>query len=228
MLTLTGSNGESSSAVNQTIWAFSAHHVRRLTGLSLGQLRYWDLTHFFCPQYASDNRRDPFSRVYSFRDLVGLETLAQLRRRQKVPLQELRKVNAWLRKQYDTETPWASLNFSVEGRRVFVGQPGGQGFVETVSGQQVVLVRLQEVVRSLERRISRLRKRRRQQIGSIERHRFVARNAPVLAGTRIPTAAVWQLHKAGYRARAIIREFPTLKLRDVSAAIAFEQQRQAS
>jgi DNA-binding transcriptional MerR regulator len=214
--------------VNDIIWAFSAGHVCRLTGLSLGQLRYWDRTKFFCPQYASDNRHDPFSRVYSFRDLVGLETLATLRKRNKVPLQELRKVNSWLREQYETETPWASLTFAVEGRKVFVGAQQNQSFVEALSGQEVVLVRLKEVVRKLEERIGQLRNRPRQEIGAIERHRFVARNAHVLAGTRIPTVAVWQLHEAGYPPRAIIREFPTLKLRDVNAAIAFEQQRRAS
>lgn len=214
--------------MNDIIWAFSAGHVCRLTGLSLGQLRYWDRTKFFCPQYASDNRRDPFSRVYSFRDLVGLETLATLRKRNDVPLQELRKVNSWLREQYETATPWASLTFAVEGRKVFVGAQHSQSFVEAISGQEVVLVRLKEVVRKLEERIGQLRKRSRREIGDIERHRFVARNAPVLAGTRIPTVAVWQLHEAGYRPSAIIREFPTLKLRDVNAAIAFEQKRRAS
>jgi DNA-binding transcriptional MerR regulator len=214
--------------VKDIIWAFSAGHVCRLTGLSIGQLRYWDRTRFFCPQFASDNRHDPFSRVYSFRDLVGLETLATLRKRNKVPLQELRKVNLWLREQYQTETPWASLTFAVEGRKVFVGAEPDQPFVEAVSGQEVVLVRLKEVARRLARRIGQLRKRSRREIGTIERHRFVARNAHVLAGTRIPTLAVWQLHEAGYKPRAIIREFPTLKLRDVNAAIAFEQQRRAS
>jgi DNA-binding transcriptional MerR regulator len=214
--------------VNDIIWAFSAGDVCRLTGLSLGQLRYWDRTRFFCPQYASDNRRDPFSRVYSFRDLVGLETLATLRKIYKVPLQELRKVNLWPHEQYETATPWASFTFAVEGHKVFVESQPNQPFVETVSGQEVVLVHLREVARRLERRIGQLRMRARREIGAIERHRFVARNAHVLAGTRIPTLAVWQLHEAGYKPRAIIREFPTLKLRDVNAAIAFEQRRRAS
>lgn len=227
-LTRTQAIHQSSVVVNDIIWAFSADHVCRLTGLSLSQLRYWDRTGFFCPQYASDNRRDAFSRVYSFRDLVGLETLATLRKRHKVPLQELRKVNSWLRQQYETATPWASLTFAVEGRKVFVGVEDNRLFVQAVSGQEVVLVRLKEVVRNLERRIGQLRRRSPREIGTIERHRFVARNAHVLAGTRIPTVAVWQLHEAGYRPKAIIGEFPTLKLRDVNAAIAFERQRLAT
>jgi hypothetical protein len=157
--------------------------------------------------------------------LVGLETLAELRRRHKIPLQELRKVSRWLHAQYETATPWASLRFAVRGRRVFVGNKGA--FVEAVSGQQVVLVKLEELVRELQRKIGRLHRRARTEIGAISRHRFVARNAYVLAGTRIPTLAIWQLHEAGYDPSAIIKEFPTLKLRDVNAAIAFERQREA-
>jgi uncharacterized protein (DUF433 family) len=47
-------------------------------------------------------------------------------------------------------------------------------------------------------------------------------NAPVLAGTRVPTAAVWNLHRAGYAVGAILREYPRLKPADVEVAIAFE------
>jgi uncharacterized protein (DUF433 family) len=212
--------------VNGTIWAFSAEQVCRLTSLSLRQLRYWDRTKFFCPQYGSENRRDPFSRVYSYRDLVSLDTLAQIRRNHRVPLQELRKVNLWLRRQYETNMPWASLTFAVKGRKVFVSNAAGS-IVETLTGQQVVFVQLQEVVKRLETKILKLRKRPRKELGNIVRHRFVAGNAYVLAGTRIPTRAIWQLHQAGYRPRAIIKEFPVLRARDVNAAIAFEQQRQA-
>ena len=72
-----------------------------------------------------------------------------------------------------------------------------------------------------------LRKRRKEDIGKIKRHRYVAHNADVLAGTRIPTAAVWDFHVAGYSADAIIEQYPTLTAADVEAAIEHETRRRA-
>ena len=46
------------------IRAFSADHVVRLTGLIHVQLRYWDRTGFFRPEYGPDSPRSPFGRVY--------------------------------------------------------------------------------------------------------------------------------------------------------------------
>ena len=67
--------------VVSVIRAFSADHAVRLTGLSMRQLRYWDDTGFFRHRYASEDRRSPYGRVYSFRDIVGLRTLSVLRKR---------------------------------------------------------------------------------------------------------------------------------------------------
>ncbi len=103
--------------------AFSIERVSRLTGLSVRQLRYWDekgiFSPQFAPQFADEDRDQPYSRVYSFRDVVGLRTLAQLRKR--VPLQELRKLGNWLKQHYDT--PWSSLRFYVSGRKIVIDDP---------------------------------------------------------------------------------------------------------
>ena len=74
------------------IRAFSEDHVERLTGISKGQLRYWDRTGFFVPAFAHGNRRAAFSRVYSFKDVAALRVLNVLRNQYAVPLQHLRKV----------------------------------------------------------------------------------------------------------------------------------------
>ena len=58
--------------------------------------------------------------------------------------------------------------------------------------------------------VERGRQRAPSDYGRIEKRRQIARNAEVLAGTRIPTAAVWSLHKADYSVAAIIREYPRL------------------
>ncbi|MGI5835680.1 MAG: MerR family transcriptional regulator, partial [Chloroflexota bacterium] len=104
-----------------TLLAFSAEHVCRLTGLSMRQLRYWDDTGFFHPQYADEDRKRPHSRIYSFRDLVGLRVIARLAKEHKVPLQQLRRVGKWLSEQY--EAPWSSLRFYVAGRKVYFDDP---------------------------------------------------------------------------------------------------------
>jgi uncharacterized protein (DUF433 family) len=62
-----------------------------------------------------------------------------------------------------------------------------------------------------------------EQIGHIQQNRYVVQNAPVLAGTRIPTAAIWDLHQAGYSTAAIIAEYPRLTEQDVQAAIEYEE-----
>ena len=66
--------------MGDVIAALTADHVERLTGLSAGQLREWDKTGFFPPAYAFENRLSPYSRVYSFKDVVGLRTLSILRK----------------------------------------------------------------------------------------------------------------------------------------------------
>lgn len=81
--------------------AFTAEHVCRLTGLSSRQLRYWDRTDFFSPTLLDDHRRRAFGRIYSFRDVVGLGTTSILRNIHRVPLQELRRVGAWLKERHD-------------------------------------------------------------------------------------------------------------------------------
>lgn len=205
--------------------AFTAEHICRLTGLSSRQVRYWDDTGFFSPTLVDGYRKRPFGRIYSFRDLVGLRVIAILRKRHKIALQELRKVGEWLRSHH--QTPWSSLRFSLAGRRVVFSDPNTGAATEPRGmGQQVLDIGLEPIANEMRHAAERLRERRPDQIGNIVRNRFVVHNAWTLAGTRIPTHAVWNFHQAGYDAAAILREYPRLTARDVNAAIAFEAERQ--
>ncbi len=85
-----------------------------------------------------------------------------------------------------------------------------------------------QVARETSEEIERLRHRLPDDIGQIVRERYLAHNAPVLAGTRIPTSAVWDFHRAGYSVEGIVAEYPTLRAEDVVAAISYEEQRRAS
>ena len=77
---------------DNVISAFSVDQVHRLTGLSVSQLRDWDMSGFYSPAYAAEKRRSPYSRIYSFEDVVGLRVLSILRTDHKIPLPQLRKV----------------------------------------------------------------------------------------------------------------------------------------
>src|SRR5262249_52771962 len=93
--------------ISNIISAFSADHVIRLTGLTMGQLTYWDRTGFFKPQYGADERRSPYSRIYSFSDVVGLRTLSVLKKKFGVSLPHLRQVAGKLSAY--SKTPWADI-----------------------------------------------------------------------------------------------------------------------
>jgi uncharacterized protein (DUF433 family) len=204
------------------MFAFSAQHVSRLTGLSDRQLRYWDQTGFFSPSFGEEDRRRPFSRVYSFRDVVGLRTIAMLRG--KVPLQQLRRLGAWLAEHY--ETPWSSLRFRLIGKEIQFYDPKSQNWVTTRRPGQAVLREfdLSEIAQETAIEAERLKDRQPDDFGRIVRNRFVLNNAPVVAGTRIPVSAIWNFHAAGFTAPQIIEQYPRLTDADVAAAVNYVEQ----
>lgn len=203
------------------IRAFSANHVVRLTGLSHTQLRYWDDTGFFRPRYAFENRRSPFSRVYSFQDVVGLKTVSHLRKVHKIPLQQLRKVARKLTSYRDR--PWSDLILYVLGKDVYFREPETERVRGVLSGQYT-LVHLESIIHDLTSEAMKLKRRSPEQLGRLERHRFVVHNAWVVAGTRIPTRAIWRFHAAGYSTDKIIEEYPPLTRADVMAALKHEEK----
>jgi uncharacterized protein (DUF433 family) len=207
------------------IVAFAVDHVRRLTGLSLRQIRYWDDTGFVSPTLVDGHRKRAFGRIYSFRDLVGLRTIAILRKQHRIPLQELRRVGEWLRRHH--ESPWSTLRFAIAGKKVVFFDPATRVATEPRGeGQRVLDIALEPIANEMRQAADRLRERQSNQIGQIVRNRYVIHNAWTLAGTRIPTTAIWNFHEAGYTTAAILAEYPRLTARDVAAAIEFEQNRQ--
>jgi DNA-binding transcriptional MerR regulator len=204
------------------IHAFSEESVKRLTGLTSSQLRYWDKTGFFAPQYADPNRRVAFSRIYSFRDLVALRTLSVLRNQHNVPLQHLRKVATTLSHiGYDL---WTKQTLYVLNKKVVFHEENTDLPREVVTGQYVIGAVLKTIISDMTRDIERMRKRDPEKIGRIERSRNVNRNAWVIGGTRIPTAAIRRYKEAGYTDDQIIGEYPDLTLTDIQAAMHHERK----
>lgn len=201
--------------------AFSADHVVRLTGLTKWQLAYWDKTGFFQPQFANEDRRGAYSRVYSFRDVVGLRTLAVLRNRYGISLQHLREVGAKL--SHLKEDLWTKQTLYVHNKEVCFDEPETGKTRGVVSGQ-FVSIPLVRIVDDVSDAIAKLRERKQDSTGKVERHRHVARNAWVVAGTRIPIRSIVEFKEAGYSTNKILKEFPTLTRADVAAAIKYEKR----
>lgn len=100
------------TAGSPVVLAFSAHQTSRLTGLSPAQLRYWDETGFFRPEYASGEKGRAYDRIYSFRNVVGLRTLSLLRNTHGLSLQHLRDVARRL--EAYTAHPWSEVRLWIE------------------------------------------------------------------------------------------------------------------
>lgn len=203
--------------------AFTTQQVCNLTGLSPRQVRYWDDTGFFHPSIAGETRRR-YGRVYSFRDLVGLRVIAVLRRQHGVTFPQLRRVAAWLAER-PTES-WSSLRFYVGGGDVYFDDRELGARRSARNPQQTVIpFEMEPVMAAMATEAKQLRERTWEDLGRVTRHRYVSHNAPVLAGTRIRTEAIWNFHAAGYSDDEILRQYPRLDRLDVQRAIAFERER---
>lgn len=211
---------------NETVVAaFSADQVANLTGLTMRQLAYWDETGFFKPQYASENRRSPHSRIYSFPDIVGLRTISLLKNGYSVSMKHLKETAAKLSRY--TERPWSDVKLAVWNREVSWIDPDTGKPASVVSGQYI-LFELIDVIEDMRQKTEGLRTRSADEFGKVVRKRNVAHNRPVFAGTRIPVAAVVNFSEAGYSVDDILKEYPSLTRQDVEAALQAKASRSAA
>jgi uncharacterized protein (DUF433 family) len=199
--------------------AFTEDHVERLTGISGRQLRYWDRSGFFVPSLAYEDRRAAYSRLYSFRDIVGLKVINALRNDAGVSLPHLREVKDRL--SHLGEDMWAKTTLYVLNKRVIFNNPETDKKEEVVSGQGILQIPLAVVSGDMQAAIRALRERDQKTIGKIEHQRGVAHNQPVVAGTRIPVRSIKAFADAGYSVDQIRKEYPTLTREDIKAALEF-------
>jgi uncharacterized protein (DUF433 family) len=211
---------------NQVVSAFTEDQASRLTGVSVHQLRYWDRTGLFSPQFADENRRAAYSRVYSFLDITALRVLNVLTKQYSVSVQHLREVAEKLCAL--DNGAWSRVTLYVLKRRVNFDDPKDGRQREIVSGQYSIGIPLETVVSDTRRDIKGLSERDTGQIGKIQRNRNVSHNAPVISGTRIPVRAIKNFYEDGYTVEQIIAEYPSLSAVDVIAAIEFEQGNKAA
>jgi uncharacterized protein (DUF433 family) len=210
--------------IRTVIAAFSEEHAERLTGISAAQLRYWDRTRFYRPAYRSGGH-SAFSRIYSFRDIVALRVLHVLRNKHGVPLKHLREVGEKLHRYSDDY--WTKVNLWVLNKRVVWEEPETKRPEDVMSKQTVVAVVMNAIIAETEDDIAKISVRDASKQGHVEKSRYVQHNAAVIAGTRIPVAAIQRFFRAGYTAAQILKEYPDLTERDVKAALAYESSRAA-
>jgi uncharacterized protein (DUF433 family) len=194
--------------------SFSVDHAERVTGLSRLRLARWDRLGLFSPEAADEaDRAKPYARIYSFNDLVGLRTLAILVGKYRVPISEIKKAYKELAKL--VKNPWSEVDLSVCKRQIvfdLLGQPRN-----VTDGQAVFKhIPLPAIADEVVRRTQALRKRSKGQIGAVEQRKFVARNAPVIAGTRIPVKAIESFIGVGLNDAQVVAEYPSLTRSDVA------------
>jgi len=209
---------------NVTIGAFSEEQVSRLTGLSRGQLRSWNRRGFIRPEFkVGDNPRRPFTYIYSFRDLLKLRVLNQLRNVHSVPMKELERVERVLADM--GEDRWTSQRLWVSNRCVVFEEPESHRKREIASRQFVAEIVLEVVVTDARKDIARLNRRGATEIGRVSKKRYLHSSDLVFEGTRIPVAAVIGYLDAGFTDRQIIKRLPDLRPLDIEAA---RRQREAA
>lgn len=211
---------------DNVIGAFSEEHAERLTGISRHQLKSWDRDGFFEPSYAFENRRAAYSRIYSFRDIVSLRVLNDLRNEKGVSRQHLKEVSRKLTHLGDAK--WTATTLYVLGKRVVFEDPRTHVKEEIVSGQQVLDIPLRVVIASTRKAVQEMNWRGPAEVGVLIRRRFVAENQIVFAGTRIPVAAVKRYLNAGFSVEDVLSEFPALTRADVRAAKSYRIEAKAA
>lgn len=207
----------SEESTKNIIAAFTEDQTARLTGVTVRQLRNWDRTGFFVPSLAYEDRSQPLSRLYSFRDLVSLKILNSLRNELNVSLQHLRQVKYKLAHLGDDL--WSNTVLFVLNKRVAFENPETRAKEEVVSGQGILQIPLEVVTGDMRRAVDAMRKRDETLVGQIERKKGIANSKPVIAGTRIPVSSIKAFADEGYTVEQILAEYPTLTKADVIAAI---------
>lgn len=203
--------------------AFSEEQVSRLTGLSRTQLRGWNRRGFIEPEFKfGDNPRQPYTYIYSFKDLIKLRVLNQLRNVFGVPMHELERVERELTHLGDEK--WTSQKLWVSSRRVVFEEPESRRKREIASKQFVAEIALEVVTSDARADIKKMNRRNGGAVGVIIRKKHVHSSEAIFSGTRIPVAAIAEYLNLGFEAGQIIDRFPDLQLGDIDAARAWDRE----
>jgi DNA-binding transcriptional MerR regulator len=200
----------------EDLLAFPDTRARKLAGVSMRRLRYWEQVGLVVPSIKRRLSERNTVRLYSYQDLLALLVVSELRTERDMPLQRIRRVVQHLRSRgYDA--PLSELRFATVGKEIYFQHPDGswEGHLQP---DQIVLV---QVIRLDPLRL-RIRNaataRAGKDLGRVDKRRGVHASAPVFAGTRIRVSTVQEYLQHGYETAAILNAFPDLAGEDVDEA----------
>ena len=132
---------------------FGARAVLALTGISYRQLDYWARTGLVGSSIRQAAGRGS-RRVYSFKDLVALGVVGELREAG-VSIQTIRRAVGYLKRHADQ--PPATLALTARGKKVFALTDDPAKLVEaTAEGQVVLSISVESLTRHLERGVTKI------------------------------------------------------------------------
>jgi DNA-binding transcriptional MerR regulator len=199
----------------EEVLAFPDTQARRLAGVSMRRLRYWEEAGLAVPSIKRRLSEHNTVRLYSYQDLLALLVVSALRTERKMSLQKIRRVVTHLRSR-GYQAPLRELKFATVGREIYFQHPDGR-WEGDLRPDQIVIVEV-ILLDPLRLRIDRAAARPAQDAGRVEKRRGVHASAPVFAGTRIRVATVQRYLRQGYRTEAILEALPDLSVADVEEA----------
>jgi uncharacterized protein (DUF433 family) len=115
------------------------------------------------------------------------------------------------------ENAWSRVTLYVLNRRVVFHNPDTAKKEDIISGQAILDIPLEVVRANMQAEVDLDRRRSQSSFGVIDQRRYIAHSQKVFSGTRIPIRAVQSFLAAGYTARQIIEEYPSLSEQDIDA-----------
>lgn len=188
---------------------FTEAKVRALAGISKRQLRYWarDLARPVIDKKITVHRG---VRLYDYDGVLTVMVLAELKGRGK-SLQYLRQV-ARLIEEEGLRFP--ELRFATSGSRVHFQRPTGEW--QDAERNQAIDADIVPL-RPLREKVDRSMQRDPSSVGKTERRRGAMGSKELVAGTRVPVAAVRRYLDRGISDAEVLEAFPMLDPADVEA-----------
>ena len=164
----------------EEVLAFPDTQARRLAGVSMRRLRYWEEAGLVVPSIKRRLSEHNTVRLYSYQDLLALLVVSALRTERSMSLQKIRRVVTHLRS-CGYQAPLRELKFATVGREIYFQYPDGR-WEGDLRPDQIVIVEV-ILLDPLRLRIDRTAARPPQDAGRVEKRRGVHASAPVFAGT---------------------------------------------
>lgn len=137
---------------------FPAEAARRIVGITQRCLDYWDERDVVRPSIRRGAGKGSV-RAYSFRDLVRLSVVKELRDGG-VSLQKVRRVLQEFRRRYGSEDPLGGVRLVTDGRRVYLATDDPKALEEVLGkGQLVFAVAVGDIETVVKTKALRLRNR---------------------------------------------------------------------